>query len=76
MTDEPTSYTELAEVLTALPLLMREARRARHLSQKQAAEQIGVAIATIRRIESGEGLHVGSALAVLRWMDTGESGSG
>ncbi|MFD0887187.1 multiprotein-bridging factor 1 family protein [Streptosporangium algeriense] len=71
MTDEPTSYSELAQVLTALPLLVREARRARHLSQKRASEEIGVAISTISRIESGEGLHVASVLPILRWLDTG-----
>lgn len=76
MTDEPTSYTELAEVLVALPLLVREARRARHLSQRKAADQIGVAIATISRIEAGEGLHVASALPILRWLDAGKDDRG
>ncbi|MBB2914891.1 DNA-binding XRE family transcriptional regulator [Streptosporangium becharense] len=71
MTDEPTSYTELAEVLTALPLLLREARRARHLNQSKAAGQLGVSVATISRIESGEGCYVESALTVLRWLDMG-----
>ncbi|MEU1736485.1 helix-turn-helix transcriptional regulator [Streptosporangium sp. NPDC020145] len=71
MTDEPTSYSELAEVLTELPLLVRETRRARRLNQSRAAEQIGVSIATISRIEAGEGLHVASVLPILRWLDTG-----
>ncbi|MEV8636546.1 helix-turn-helix transcriptional regulator [Streptosporangium sp. NPDC051023] len=76
MTDEPTSYSELAEVLTELPLLVREARRARHRSQKRAAEEIGVSIATVSRIEAGEGLHIASVLPILRWLDTEGSDRG
>jgi transcriptional regulator with XRE-family HTH domain len=70
MAEELSPYSELAEVLTALPLLLREARRARGLSQRAAAEQIGFTFATVSRIEAGRDGMVSNALAVLRWLDT------
>ncbi|MFF4416171.1 helix-turn-helix domain-containing protein [Streptosporangium sp. NPDC001559] len=51
-------------------------RRARRLNQSRAAEQIGVSIAMISRIEAGEGLHVASVLPILRWLDTGGNSRG
>jgi DNA-binding transcriptional regulator YiaG len=67
--DQPTSYRELADVLNALPLLMREARRARGLSQRATAEQLGMSFATVSRIEEGRDGMVSNALAVLAWLD-------
>lgn len=62
-------YAELTEVLSSLPLLLREARRTRRLSQRAAAEQIGVSFSTISRIEDDRDGMVSNALAVLRWLD-------
>lgn len=70
MSDYPTPYPELAEVLASLPLLVREARRSRRRSQRAAAEQIGVSFSTISRAENGEGLVMANAVAMLRWLDT------
>lgn len=65
-----TSYTELSELLDHLPLLLREARRKRRLSQRAAAEQIGCSFSTVSRMEGGEDCALSNAVAVLRWLDT------
>lgn len=70
MSDYPTPYPELAEVLASLPLLVREARRARRLSQRAAAEQMGVSFSTISRAERGADLILSHAVAMVRWLDT------
>lgn len=67
--ERPTPYTELADVIAALPLLVREARRARGLSLRSAAAEIGIGFATVTRIEQGEDCVLSSAVAVLRWLD-------
>jgi len=67
----PTSYGELAEVLGQLGLLVREARRTRRLSLREAGAQIGLAASTVMRLEDGQGVDVGTARAVLRWLDAG-----
>lgn len=70
MAEELTPYTELAEVLNALPLLLREARRARGLSQRATADQLGFNFSTVSRIEAGRDCVLSHASAVLRWLDT------
>jgi transcriptional regulator with XRE-family HTH domain len=65
----PTSYTELAHVLDSLPLLIREARRARGLSLRSAAALIGTNASTIARIEQGEAFNTSTAGPILRWLD-------
>lgn len=68
--DAPTSYTELAHVLDNLPLLLKEARRARGLSTRAAAAELGMAPSTVSRLESGHDAALSNTLAVLRWLDT------
>jgi transcriptional regulator with XRE-family HTH domain len=68
--DAPTPYDELADVIANLPLILREARRARRRSLRAAAREIGVSFSTISRIESGEDAAGTSITAVLRWLDT------
>lgn len=63
-----TSYGELADVLANLPMLLREARRARGLSQRAAAQQIHMSYATVCRIEGGEDCALSNAMAILRWL--------
>jgi transcriptional regulator with XRE-family HTH domain len=63
------TYTELAEVLDALPMLCREKRRREGLSLREAASQMGVAFSVVHRFENGTGVHVDSAKAVLQWLD-------
>lgn len=65
---ELASYAELAGVLAALPLLLREARRQRRLSVRAAAEEINCSFSTISRIEAGNDCALSNAAAVLRWL--------
>ncbi len=69
MTAAPTPYPEIADVLGRLPVLLREARRARRLSVRAAAAQLGMSFATVSRIEAGEDCVLSNAVAVLRWLD-------
>lgn len=63
------SYREMADVVQGLPFLLREARRARGLSLRAAAEQIGgTNAATLHRFESGGGLSWRTVPKVLRWL--------
>ncbi len=64
-----TPYAEIADVLGSVSLLLREARRARRLSVREAARQIGCSFATVSRIEAGEDHVVSNAVAVLRWLE-------
>lgn len=64
-----TAYAELADVLEALPLLVREARRARELSIRSAGAQMGVDPTTVHRIEQGEvATNIKIAVRALRWL--------
>jgi len=65
----PTPYRELAGVLEGLPLLLREARRARGLSLRAAAGEIGMSFSTVTRIEEGVDCVLSNAVAVLLWLD-------
>jgi ribosome-binding protein aMBF1 (putative translation factor) len=73
-----TSYAELASVLAKLPLLLREGRRQRRLSQRAAASELGCSVSTVSRIEAGEDCALSNAMSVLRWLDTlgGEPNAG
>lgn len=64
-----TPYTELAEVVASLPILLREARRARRLSMRAAAREMGISFSTVYRIEQGEDCAMSNAMTVLRWLD-------
>lgn len=63
------TYTELAGVLAAVPLLLREARRQRQVSAREAAEQLGMSFPTVARIERGEDCMLSNVVKVLRWLD-------
>jgi transcriptional regulator with XRE-family HTH domain len=65
---ELSSYTELAEVLASLPMLLRETRRARRLSLRAAATEIGCSFSTIARFEAGDGVHSDFLVAAVRWL--------
>jgi transcriptional regulator with XRE-family HTH domain len=69
MSNHPTTYAELADVLTSLPVLLREARRQRRLSIRAAAVQIGISFSTVDRIERGHDHTIDNAIAVFRWLD-------
>ncbi len=67
--DGLTPYAEVADLLMNLPLLLREARRARRLSQRAAAVEMCISFATVSRIETGEDCVLSNAMTVLRWLD-------
>lgn len=67
--NKPSPYRELISVLDALPLLLREHRRKRQLSLRDAADAIGCGFNTIYRIENGGDCQLSNAVAVLRWLD-------
>jgi ribosome-binding protein aMBF1 (putative translation factor) len=68
-TSKLTTYTEMARVLAALPMLVREARRARGLSIRAAAVQIGCSFSTVTRFERGEDCTLSNAALMLAWLD-------
>jgi transcriptional regulator with XRE-family HTH domain len=69
-TDQLSTYSELAEVIDSLPLLVRERRRQMRLSVRAAAAEVGVAPSTLSRVENGAGYDSGSLTAILRWLDS------
>ncbi len=64
----PTTYVELAQVLANLPLLLREALRARQVTARAASREIGCAYATVKRVEGGQLPNGHTALLILRWL--------
>ena len=67
--EQLTPYSEMADVLSSLALLLREARRARGLSMRAAAKEIGVSFSTVHRIENGDDCVLSNAVAVFRWLN-------
>jgi ribosome-binding protein aMBF1 (putative translation factor) len=67
--EQLTTYSELAAVISNLGMLTREARRARGLSLRAAAQQIGCSMSTVLRFEQGEDVNLSNAVAILRWLD-------
>ncbi|MCX5066627.1 helix-turn-helix domain-containing protein [Micromonospora lupini] len=63
------SYSELGDVLAALPVLLRGERRRRQLSIRAAADELGCSASTISRIEAGHDCVLSITIAVLRWID-------
>jgi uncharacterized protein YerC len=70
-----TTYGELATILDALPLLLREGRRYRRLSMRAAAEQMGLSFSTLSRVESGSECVLSAAVTILRWLDQPREGT-
>lgn len=64
-------YDQVVGVANALPVLLREARRARQLSIREAAAHIGASPSTVYRIEHGYDCALSSAVAVLNWLAKG-----
>lgn len=76
--DEPplSTYRELAQIITDLPLIVRSARRARGLSLRAAAKEAGMSFSSLTRLENGAGSTVSVLIAVLQWLDQTGPGSG
>lgn len=67
--DSLTGYGEMADVVEMLGMLVREARRARGLSLRAAADQIGIHASTVMRIEQGQPHVSDVTVELLRWLD-------
>lgn len=66
---ELTTYIELADILDALPMLVREKRRRDRISLRGAATQLGVAASTLARFETSQGGIASDTVTVLvRWL--------
>lgn len=68
MSDALTTYGEMLDVLEHLPLILRETRRQRGVSQRACARQTGTSFSTISRVENGEDCTLSNAMALLRWI--------
>jgi len=60
---------QLEALMYDLPLLARAHRSRRGLSMHEAAAQVGIAVSTISRIESGFSCDVRTLILLLRWME-------
>lgn len=69
MTGRLSTYGELVDVIDLLPRLLREIRRLRGLSLRDAADEIGVAFNSLSRFERGQDILLSNAVSVLRWLD-------
>lgn len=66
----PSRYADLAAVVEALPMLVREHRRRRGVSLRAAARELGVSFSTLDRIERGEDYNSRSLPDLLRWLES------
>lgn len=65
------SYTDLADLLERLPVLVRETRRRKGLSLRQAEAECGVSTGTLSRFEAGRlDCSLRNAQRLLRWLGT------
>lgn len=64
-----TPYSEIIAALDDLPILVRGERRRRGLSLRQVAVEADVSFTLIARFESGGGVNLANAVALMRWLD-------
>lgn len=70
-TGKQTTYGELATIVESLPMLVREHRRRKGLSLREAAKEIGCSFSTLTRFEHGEtGWNARLLADLLRWLGT------
>jgi transcriptional regulator with XRE-family HTH domain len=74
MARRPASYGEAADILVDLAVSLRAVRRSRRLDLRETADQSGVSLNTLSRIERGRECSVTNAIRLLRWLNHGESG--
>lgn len=70
MSDEtsPTGYAELLQVLADLPVIVRETRRRKQQSLREAARESGVDASTLNRTEQGKSdPSLKNVVGILRW---------
>lgn len=64
-----TTYTELAEVLEQLPILIRAEQRRRGVSLRQIARECDTSFSTVSRFGNGHDINLSNAVTLLRWLD-------
>lgn len=68
-----TTYSDVAQVIDDLPVILASARRARGLSVRAAAKEAGMSFSSFSRVEKGAGFTASVLTGLLRWLDqTGE----
>lgn len=68
-TAKVSTYAELRDVLSRLGTLVRDERRRRGISLRQAEAETGVSNARLCQLENGGTANVTTALALLAWLD-------
>jgi len=63
------TYADVVQVLDSLPLILREARRERGLSQRAACQEAGMNVLAFQRAEKGDPMTITSARSFLLWLD-------
>jgi len=64
-------YDEIIAVLAAVPVILRETRRRKGQTMKQAGDQLGIAASTVMRWERHEQEpSTGDIIRILRWVAT------
>lgn len=66
---ELTPYSEMVDIITNLAFLVREQRRARRMSMRASAVEMGVNGSTVHRLEHGNEISVSNLISVLQWLD-------
>lgn len=66
--DSPLDFAHVVDVIRRLPYLLREKRKRDELTQREAAQQIGISQTTVFRIENGDGVVLRKAEAALCWL--------
>jgi transcriptional regulator with XRE-family HTH domain len=65
------SFLELADVLADIPAMVKTTRRARHLSLRAAAGQMGMAHSALANVERGGNYSIQGLKTILEWLDAG-----
>ncbi len=66
---ELSSFADLAQVISDLPVIVRAARRMRRLSMRSLADEVGVSHSTIYRVENGQEIAGPTVRLLLLWLD-------
>lgn len=68
-TSSQSTYQEMIQVLSDLPIIMREARRQERMSLRALGRHLDLAASTLSRLERGEGGALDTVVTVLTWLD-------
>ena len=70
MSDDLTTYADMADVLERLPQIVRDARRARGVSLRAVGREAGISNPALSQFENGHHTLGGAhTVRILRWLD-------